>query len=97
MRPADSDQALRNILDNLDAVVYVADMHSHELLFINAYARERLLDGAAGEAVLGRRPGSRSGRSRRGRQRGLSAAMRYLIGSRTTTGMRRSVAAWYLA
>lgn len=70
MSPADSDQALRNILDNLDAIVYVADMHSHELLFINAYARERLLDGAA---------------------------MRYLIGSRTTTGMRRSVAAWYLA
>lgn len=32
---------LLRILESLDALVYVSDMHSHEMLFINAYGRQR--------------------------------------------------------
>ncbi len=35
---ADRD-SLATVLDSLDALVYVADMHSHDMLFINAYGR----------------------------------------------------------
>ena len=31
---------LMNILDNIDALVYVTDMETHELLFVNKYMRE---------------------------------------------------------
>lgn len=55
MAPAPSESALRSILDSLDAIVYVADMDSHELLFINAYARTHLLGGMAAADALGRR------------------------------------------
>lgn len=34
-----SYQAITTILDSLDALVYVADIHTYELLFINAYGR----------------------------------------------------------
>ncbi len=34
-----SEASLMTILDSLDALVYVADMDSHELLFLNAYGR----------------------------------------------------------
>lgn len=54
MTPHTSEQSLRNVLDNLDAIVYVADLQTHRLLYINAYAREQLLAGAAEETVLGR-------------------------------------------
>lgn len=33
--------ALATILDSLDALIYVADFDTHELLFLNAYGRER--------------------------------------------------------
>jgi len=32
---------LLRILDSLDAAVYVSDMHSHDLLFLNAYGRQQ--------------------------------------------------------
>lgn len=32
---------LQAVLDNLDALVYVADFDTHELLYVNAYGRER--------------------------------------------------------
>ena len=35
-----SDQRFRNVLDSLDAVVYVADMETYEVLFINELARK---------------------------------------------------------
>ncbi|TBW09457.1 diguanylate cyclase [Azotobacter chroococcum subsp. isscasi] len=34
------------ILDSLDAIVYVADMHSYELLFLNSYGRQHYGDPA---------------------------------------------------
>lgn len=34
-------EGLQRILDNLDALVYASDMKTHELLFFNAYGRER--------------------------------------------------------
>jgi len=43
-----SEQRLAGILDSLDAAVYVADMHSDEILFINRYIRDKRGD------VLGR-------------------------------------------
>lgn len=36
-----SQAALETVLDSLDALVYVADMQTHELLFLNAYGRAR--------------------------------------------------------
>jgi len=36
-----SHQTIATILDSLDALVYVADMDTHELLFMNAYGREK--------------------------------------------------------
>ncbi|MCX7591929.1 MAG: ATP-binding protein, partial [Kiritimatiellae bacterium] len=36
-----SEQLLRNVLDSLDAAVYVADMSSHEVLFANSYVSQR--------------------------------------------------------
>lgn len=36
-----SHQAVKTILDSLDALVYVADMDTHELLFINEYGRSK--------------------------------------------------------
>ena len=36
-----SQSALETVLDSLDALVYVADMQTHELLFLNAYGRAR--------------------------------------------------------
>lgn len=33
--------AIETVLDSLDALVYVADMDTHELLFLNAYGREK--------------------------------------------------------
>ena len=35
-----SEGLLRAVLDSLDAVVYVADMQSHELLLVNSYVRK---------------------------------------------------------
>src|SRR5690554_4444564 len=47
VRSSDSDSAvpaetigLQTILDNLDAMVYVADFETHELLYMNAYGRK---------------------------------------------------------
>ncbi|UJJ31517.1 GGDEF domain-containing protein [Halopseudomonas maritima] len=34
-----NQEALETVLDSLDALVYVADMQTHELLFLNAYGR----------------------------------------------------------
>ena len=34
-------RAIETVLDSLDALVYVADMDTHELLFLNAYGREK--------------------------------------------------------
>ena len=39
VRMARSEERLRIILDSLDALVYVADMETYELLFINKYGR----------------------------------------------------------
>jgi len=36
----ESFERLRTILDSLEAMVYVADMHSHELLFVNKFGRK---------------------------------------------------------
>lgn len=36
-----SHQAIKMILDSLDALVYVADIDTHELLFINKYGRKK--------------------------------------------------------
>ncbi len=33
-------QAVNTVLDSLDALVYVADMDTHELIFLNAYGRQ---------------------------------------------------------
>lgn len=41
-----SHQAVTTILDSLDALVYVADMDTHELLFINEYGRNKWGDPA---------------------------------------------------
>ncbi|WP_052063663.1 EAL domain-containing protein [Nitrincola sp. A-D6] len=52
-----SHQRLLNILDGTHAAVYVADMHSYEVLFINAYARQLLGDVAGRicwQAIQGR-------------------------------------------
>ncbi|GLR64030.1 sensor domain-containing diguanylate cyclase [Marinospirillum insulare] len=51
MKPNDKDlntshQAVTTILDSLDALVYVADMETHELLFINEYGRKKWGDPA---------------------------------------------------
>ncbi|MEH6564257.1 MAG: GGDEF domain-containing protein [Halopseudomonas sp.] len=35
-----SQQAVDTVLDSLDALVYVADMQTHELIFLNAYGRQ---------------------------------------------------------
>lgn len=35
-----SEERFRGLLDNLDSLVYVADMDSYELLFVNKYGRE---------------------------------------------------------
>lgn len=40
-QPSASQSALETVLDSLDALVYVADMQTHELLFLNAYGRAR--------------------------------------------------------
>ncbi|MFA6284268.1 MAG: MASE3 domain-containing protein [Desulfurivibrionaceae bacterium] len=40
VRMAQSEERLRSILDSLDAMVYVADMETYELLFINKYGRD---------------------------------------------------------
>jgi PAS domain S-box-containing protein len=37
---AESHQRFLTVLDNMDALVYVADMQTHEILFANRYARE---------------------------------------------------------
>ena len=37
--PVVAEAGLATILDRLDALVYVADMSTHELLFVNAYGR----------------------------------------------------------
>lgn len=39
--PAIVEADLATILDRLDALVYVADMDTHELLFLNAYGRQK--------------------------------------------------------
>lgn len=36
-----AEASLATILDRLDALVYVADMDSHELLYVNAYGRQK--------------------------------------------------------
>ncbi len=36
----DSQERLVTVLDSLDAIVYVADMDTHEILFINKYTRD---------------------------------------------------------
>lgn len=36
-----SHEHLESILDSLDSLVYVADFHSYEILFLNKYGRER--------------------------------------------------------
>lgn len=38
---SESQLAIGRILDSLDALVYVADMQTHELLFMNAYGRNK--------------------------------------------------------
>jgi signal transduction histidine kinase/CheY-like chemotaxis protein len=35
-------ERFRTILDSIDALIYVADMETYELLFVNQYARDRL-------------------------------------------------------
>ncbi|WP_100639063.1 diguanylate cyclase [Marinobacter salexigens] len=37
-----ADAGLQTILDNLDAMVYVADFETHELLYMNAYGRNAM-------------------------------------------------------
>lgn len=37
-----SYQCLTTVLDGLDAIVYVSDMQTYELLYINKYGREAL-------------------------------------------------------
>ncbi len=39
-----SEERMRIALDNVDACVYIADMKTHEVLYINAYARQRVGD-----------------------------------------------------
>ena len=46
---AESHERLMTVLDGLDAVVYVADMQTHELMFLNKYARDAL--GLIGSGV----------------------------------------------
>jgi PAS domain S-box-containing protein len=36
----DGHERLKTILDSLDAIVYVADMETHELIFVNKYVRD---------------------------------------------------------
>lgn len=43
------DLCFSTILDSLDAAVYVADLETYELLFMNAYARERIGEGRSGK------------------------------------------------
>jgi len=45
----DAHSRLLKVLDSLDAIVYVADMETHEVLFVNCYTREVFGD------VVGRR------------------------------------------
>lgn len=40
-----SSQGLQAVLDNLDALVYVADFSTYELLYLNAYGRRIWGDG----------------------------------------------------
>ena len=40
----DSEARFRLIMDSLDAIVYVADMESHEVLFVNEYGKKQLGD-----------------------------------------------------
>jgi len=40
----DSEARFRLIMDSLDAIVYVADMNTYEVLFINAYGKKQLGD-----------------------------------------------------
>lgn len=35
-----SEQALATLLDGLNALVYVADIHAHELVFLNEFGRK---------------------------------------------------------
>lgn len=44
-RPNHSHESISTILDSLDALVYVADMNTHEILFLNAYGRAIWGDG----------------------------------------------------
>ena len=37
-----SHESLVSIMDSLDAIVYVADMETYELLFVNKYSRAHL-------------------------------------------------------
>ncbi len=45
-RLAQSEERLYHILDGLDSLVYVADMETYELLFMNKYGRENFGEGA---------------------------------------------------
>ncbi|PKN13710.1 MAG: hypothetical protein CVU69_00615 [Deltaproteobacteria bacterium HGW-Deltaproteobacteria-4] len=36
----ESFERLANVLDNIDALIYIADMETYELLFVNAYGRK---------------------------------------------------------
>ena len=36
-----SQRAFETVLDSIDAAIYVADMQSYDLLFLNAYSRKR--------------------------------------------------------
>lgn len=45
-----SQESFSAILDSIDAMVYVADMETHELLFLNRFGRERF-----GEQVIGKK------------------------------------------
>lgn len=44
----ESNKRLQTILDSIDAVIYVADMETHELLFVNDYVRRLLGNGLIG-------------------------------------------------
>ena len=46
---------LENILDNLDAVVYVSDTDTHELLFMNKYALKNIGGVSEFDQVRGKR------------------------------------------
>ncbi|MFO7607136.1 MAG: HAMP domain-containing protein [Desulfurivibrionaceae bacterium] len=44
----ENEARFRHLMDSIDAIVYVADMDTHEVLFINAYGK-KLLGDAAGK------------------------------------------------